>query len=193
MPTLTSDPLTILLNHDAWATRKLLETCRPLTREQFHQKFPIGLGSLHDNLTHIVGVMRRWADRIAERPLREPIMKMLFPGAPPTPEARDRTAEELLVILAEAEADLRVVVETVRARGLDKTVQITWPTKEGGKKTYTFSKGAALTHLFTHGEYHRAQCINMLRHLNVPGISDTLPDIAVVEWQVETESPAIPG
>jgi len=193
MPALTSDPLTVLASHDAWATRKLLETCTKLSRDQFHQKFEIGLGSLHDNLTHIVGVMLRWADRIAERPLREPIMKLPFPGAPPTTQARDRTPQELQAILAEADADLRTVIETARARGLEKPVQVTWPTKEGGKKTYTFSKGAALTHLFTHGEYHRAQCVNMLRHLKAPGVSDALPDIGVIDWQVETESPAVAG
>jgi uncharacterized damage-inducible protein DinB len=190
---LTSDPLSILAAHDAWATRKLLEKCGTLSREQFHQKFEIGLGSLHDNLTHIVGVMLRWADRIGERPMREPIMKLPFAGAPPTTQARDRTARELLAILEEAEADLRVVIETARARGLEKPVQVTWPTKEGGKKTYTFSKGAALTHLFTHGEYHRAQCVNMLRHLKAPGVSDGLPDLGVIDWQAETESPPVLG
>ena len=32
MPTLSSDPLTILAAHDAWATRKLLEVCGKLSR-----------------------------------------------------------------------------------------------------------------------------------------------------------------
>jgi hypothetical protein len=29
---------------------------------------------------------------------------------------------------------------------------------------------------------HRAQCLNMLRRLAVPGISDRLPEIDVLEW-----------
>jgi hypothetical protein len=33
----------------------------------------------------------------------------------------------------------------------------------------------------------------MLRHLNVPGLSDALPDLAVTDWQVATESPGVPG
>jgi uncharacterized damage-inducible protein DinB len=189
MGTLTSDPITVLAAHDSWATRKLLETCTKLSREQFHQKFEIGLGSLHDNLTHIVGVMLRWADRVSGRPLRSPIMKMNFPGAPPTPDARDRTPVELLAILGEAEADLKSIIESVRAKGLANPIQVTWPTKDGGKKTYTFSTGAAIVHLYTHGEYHRAQCVNMLRHLKGPGVSDALPDIGVIDWQSQTESP----
>jgi uncharacterized damage-inducible protein DinB len=149
MPTLSSDPLTILAAHDAWATRILLEKCRGLSREQFHQKFPIGLGSLHDNLSHTVGVMLRWADRIAGRPLRDPIMSFTFPGAPKSPLAKERTPDELLAILDEAEADLRTNMETARARGLQEPIQVTWPSKAGGKAVYTFSKGAALTHLFS--------------------------------------------
>jgi uncharacterized damage-inducible protein DinB len=41
-----------------------------------------------------------------------------------------------------------------------------------------------LIHVTTHGMHHRAQCLNMLRQLAVPGISDRLPEIDVLEWQV---------
>ena len=41
--------------------------------------------------------------------------------------------------------------------------------------------GAALVHALTHAHYHCAQCLNMLRHLNVPGISDKLPELDVVD------------
>jgi hypothetical protein len=30
--------------------------------------------------------------------------------------------------------------------------------------------------------HHRAQCLNLLRHLDVAGISDHLPDIDVLEF-----------
>lgn len=182
---LSSDPLAILAAHDAWATRRLLETCRGLTREQFHRKFPIGLGSLHDNLTHIVGVMRRWADRIAERELRAPIAAI--PGVAPSPDVRERTADELLALLAEAEEDLRRVMEAARARGLGATITAVWPGPDGTPRPVTFTRGAALTHLYTHGEWHRAQCVNMLRHLDIPGVSDRLPAISVTAWQTEVE------
>ncbi len=44
-------------------------------------------------------------------------------------------------------------------------------------KTHRFALGAALVHVTTHGMHHRAQCLNMLRHLSAPGISDRLPEI----------------
>jgi uncharacterized damage-inducible protein DinB len=33
----------------------------------------------------------------------------------------------------------------------------------------------------THGMHHRAQCLNMLRQLAAPGVSDRLPEIDVLE------------
>ena len=76
MPELSSDILNILLAHDTWGTRKLLELCRPLSHEQFHRKFEIGLGSLHETLTHMVSTMRRWADRLENRPPRPALHKI---------------------------------------------------------------------------------------------------------------------
>ena len=42
----TSDPIEILLAHNQWATRQILEACAKLTPQQFHQRFEMGPGSL---------------------------------------------------------------------------------------------------------------------------------------------------
>ncbi|HZW07571.1 MAG TPA: DinB family protein [Phycisphaerales bacterium] len=191
--TLTSDPLDILLAHDDWATRMLLERCRPLTRDQFHKRYDIGMGSLHDNLTHIVGVYRRWTDRIDGRPLRPALSPV--PGRPDIRhDAKDRTPDELLALHGQAVPDLRAVVAKWRATpdGLASLVHPEWPRKEGELNRYTFTRGCCLTHVCSHGTYHRAQCVNMMRHLNAPGLSDDLPDPSVIDWQAETESPPVP-
>ena len=99
---MSADPLDILLRHDAWATREVLRACSGLTDEQWHRRFEIGPGSLHDALTHVVGAM--------------------------------------------------------------------------------------LVHVTTHGMHHRAQCLNMLRHLGVPGISDRLPEIDPLDWQLQAKA-----
>ena len=36
-----------------------------------------------------------------------------------------------------------------------------------GGRAYSFTRGAILTHVMTHGMHHRAQCLNMLRQLAV--------------------------
>nr|ACS68533.1 nuclease inhibitor [uncultured bacterium FLS18] len=154
----TSDAVEILLSHNRWATRKLLETCAALTAEQFHQRFEIGPGSLHDTTTHILGAMRRWGDVLAGRQQRPPL------------EGEKRTPQKLLDLLVEVSGDLEA---SVGAHAPDELVSRTF---EG--KSHTFMRGSVLTHVTTHGMHHRAQCLNMLRQLGV----DPLPPSAVTEW-----------
>ena len=66
----TCNPLDILLKHDRWATRQILDGCNPLTAEQFTQKFEMGPGSLQATLTHILGAQRFWSDLLAGREQR---------------------------------------------------------------------------------------------------------------------------
>ena len=41
----------------------------------------------------------------------------------------------------------------------------------------------------THGMHHRAQCLNMLRQLAAPGVSDRLPEIDVLDWAATRARP----
>jgi uncharacterized damage-inducible protein DinB len=188
MAQLTSDPLEILLAHDAWATRRMLEHCRPLSREQFHKEFEIGLGSLHETLTHIIGTMRRWTDRLAGRTLR-PVLHKVKHMPHLSDDAKDRSVDDLLALHEEAVKDLAALAWASRAKELDQIVTLEWAEPGQAKKRYRLTRGAVFVHVCTHGVHHRAQCLNMLRHLNVPGVSERLPDIDVTDWQVETESP----
>ncbi len=54
----TGDPIKILLKHNQWATAQMIAACRLLGSDQFHQRFEIGCGSLHDSLNHILGAMQ---------------------------------------------------------------------------------------------------------------------------------------
>lgn len=182
----TDNPYLVLLGHNHWATGEILDRCRSLSREQFHQRFEIGLGSLHNTLTHIIGAMLRWSDRIAERPVRPTIERRpaWFTGAS---EARDRDPPELRALLDEGTADLRSVIEARQHEpGHVLSIELASP---GGAKQYSLTVNGALLHALTHGLYHRAQCMNMLRHLAIPGISDTLPDLDVSEWPTFADRP----
>jgi uncharacterized damage-inducible protein DinB len=155
-----------LLRHNAWATRVLLERCRSLTPQQFQQRFDIGPGSLHDALRHIIGAMLRWSDRIADRPVRESIERN------PTPQ----TPEELLALLDQAARELEEVVSRVDRDGrYDEAMRAQF-------RSEPFTRGTAIVHVLTHGMHHRAQALNMLRHL---GATD-LPELDAIEWEVRT-------
>jgi uncharacterized damage-inducible protein DinB len=176
----TSDPVDALLAHNFWATRLILEKCRGLTDEQFRRRFPIGPGDhggLHAILTHIIGAMRRWADRISERPPRPPI-ESWRPGSEQRPPY---TPDELLVLLDEAHRDLGAVVAEARRKGLEREISLPYQSPEG-MKTFTFTAGVGVASAAVHGHYHRAQCMNILRQLNVPGAS-----LDVIDWQEAME------
>jgi uncharacterized damage-inducible protein DinB len=67
------NPITRLLDDYHWANRQSLGVCRALSEEQFHKRFEIGLGTLHDTLTHILSDMRGWTEgqRSRRRPLNQ--------------------------------------------------------------------------------------------------------------------------
>lgn len=102
----------------------------------------MGPGSLHDTLTHVVGAMFRWADRIdgPTRALR-----------PSIEDGSWRTPAELMALLEQAATDLSASVERARACGLETELDVTL-----GGQAYRFTLGAMLVHVTTHGMHHRA-------------------------------------
>ena len=153
-----SDLLEILLAHDQWATGQILSSAEKLTTEQFHQRFDIGPGSLHDTITHMLGAMRAWTQVLA--------------GQTPSPRLEQdgrRSVPELSSLL---ETCAREFSAAAHRGPLDEIVT---RVREG--KTYRFSRGIIVTHVATHGMHHRAQCLNMLRQLGSP-----LPPSSVAEW-----------
>jgi len=155
----TSDILEILLKHDQWATAQILDASAKLTSEQFHQRFEMGPGSLHDTLTHMLGAMRAWTQMLAGQ----------TPG-PRLEQDGKRTPAELAALLESCARDFGA---EAHRRPLDETI-----TRSRDGKTYQFTRGAVLAHVATHGMHHRAQCLNMLRQLGV----SPLPHSSVAEW-----------
>jgi len=156
-----TQPFDILLAHDRWATRNILVACASLTPEQFHQRFEIGPGSLHDTTTHMLGALRGWTDGLT---------RATTPSVRPDRDQRQRTVAELMTLQDEIATAFE---QAARAEPLDTVMRI-----PRGDKTYEFSRGVMITHVTTHGMHHRAQCLNMLRHLGVT----PLPLSSVVEW-----------
>ncbi len=158
----TSNPADILLSHDRWATQNILDACAKLTPEQFHHRFEMGFGSLHDTVTHVLAAMRGWGDLIAGRENR------------PRLEGATRTIAELQALLDEIMADFAA---TAKTHPFEETV-----TRERDGKTYIFTRGAVLTHVTTHGMHHRAQCLNMLRQLGLDQ-----PPSSVMQWAMTAD------
>lgn len=193
---LTPDPIDILIASDAWGTRTILTICATLPPEQFHRKFPIGLGSLHDTIAHVISAARRWTDRLADRPLRP---SLITPPSAPQLKGDDvpLTPQQLLVHIDDAERDLKQTMDRIkRENRLGSTLTLEWPAgpdQPNVTKIYTFTRACIIAHITTHGYHHRAQCLNMLRQLGapVPGVTPGLPEPSAVDWQVAHESPPV--
>jgi len=168
------DTLDIMLEHNAWATREVLRACGALDDGAWHRTFEIGPGSLHDTLTHIVGAMFRWADRIdgAPREVR-----------PSIEDGTRRTPIELRALLDLAAADLAASAARARHRGLATALDVTL-----GGRLYRFTLGGMLVHVATHGTHHRAQCLNMLRRLEIAGVSDRLPELDFLACELSSHA-----
>jgi len=165
------DPIEILLAHDRWATGNVIEACDALSTDQFHQAFEIGPGSLHDTVVHIIGAMRGWTDMV---------MNVNPPRA--CLEQSRHSVSEIRTLHEQTTGEFETAA---RAGKLEDLLHA-----ERGGKRYTFARGAVITHVLTHGMHHRAQCLNMLRHL---GIKEE-PPLSVLQWMLTTSPPdAISG
>lgn len=157
-----TEPHAVMIAHDRWANGLLYERCRSLSEEQFHQRFEMGCGSIHDNLVHNLGAMRGWADVLNASESR-PRLEM------------DRRSIDELVALHD---QVTVEFEAAALQGEFADVLI----RDRGEKVYTFTRGGILVHVMTHSMHHRAQCLNMLRHLGV----EDLPASSGMEWMLES-------
>ncbi len=119
----------------------------------------MGLGSLHDTIIHMLGAMRTWTESLAGKE----------PG-PRLEQGGNRPVVEIITLL---DACSRELAAEAHRLPLGETIS---RVREG--KTYQFIRGAVLTHVTTHGMHHRAQCLNMLRHLGVA----PLPPSSVAIW-----------
>lgn len=184
MPTpITSDSYDILLAHNLWGTREILKLARKLSPEQFVRPFPIGpaeKGGLHGILAHVVGAMGRWSDRIAGRSPRPPLAPAWTGYSGPMDE-RGKTADELDALLQINHDDLAALAPSIR-KDPGRLVHLDF-----GGEPHTFTASCAYIHVLTHGHYHHAQCVNILRQFAIPGVSDALPELDVTDWQATSD------
>ena len=157
------DILDRLLGHDAWTTRQLLLRSLGLSDEQLDRRFMIGHGSLRDTLVHIIWNMEAWKDMICERPLR------------PRPGRDAATMERLIERLDAGASEFGQVARRLRDEGRLDDVFLDAADDPPVRKTF----GGAIAHVVTHSMHHRAQVLNIMRHL---GMSDLIEG-DVLGWE----------
>lgn len=168
---MTTDPLKILLEHHCWATRVILDLCEPLTNQQLRQEFPIGPGSLHATLSHLIGCVQNWTARAGGRPYAEP--------------DGEKSIAQFRQQLEDSVSGIRDLIDSAAADGkLNELCSEFFRMPDGQSIEFKFTRVAAIVHCLVHGTHHRAQCLNMLRQLGV----SPLPDIDPMDWHYRTET-----
>lgn len=158
-----TDPALVLLQFERWANQRLFDACSNLSDEDLDREFEMGLGSLRANLIHVIGAIRGWTDLLnrAEEPRFQP------KHDPPGP-----SIDQLRILHDEVMDDFEAATTSGKPSDLFR------PEREG--RTYRFSRGGVLAHVTTHSMHHRAQCLNMIRHLGVP----EQPESSVFQWML---------
>jgi uncharacterized damage-inducible protein DinB len=133
-----------------WARDGLLVLAASLSDRQLDQPFAMGAGSLRATLQHHYGAERAWAQRTGT------------PGAATLPRADTLTAVADLMRAAQSLAGARCAWLATLSDG-DLRRDVAYADRDG--KTQTNALGDILLHVCNHGVHHRAQAVNMLRHI----------------------------
>ncbi len=140
------------------ARGKVLDATRALDAAGYARTFPIGLGSLARTLTHILMCEWYYVERMQRREV-PPYERWQFrdeepPGLAELEEEWGRQAERTRAAIR----GVRDWGERIEYRGDDDATR---------PMVYAPSAGDIFTQLVLHEVHHRAQAMNMLRHLGV--------------------------
>lgn len=149
----------VLYEYNAWANRRTLEACAPLTREQFLRDMKSSFPSVRDTLAHIYGAQFIWLERWNSRAptmLPNPADFDTLDQIPDKLEVTDRQLIDFAYALTpeslSRELHYRMFNGTEQSGLLASTVQ----------------------HVANHGSYHRRQVTTMLRQLGAKAVSTDL-------------------
>lgn len=150
------------LQHDAWATRTLLQIADRLSHEQFHRDMDIGHRTIGQTFSHIVRNMECWTD--------------LMLGVDVRPRPTDEpTVETLLSRMDAILPQLLTLAETITHQSRMNECFVDQLDSPPRFKSY----GATFLHLVTHGAHHRAQLLYMMRRIGI----QELPECDSLAWE----------
>jgi uncharacterized damage-inducible protein DinB len=149
----------VLYDYNAWANRRMLESCAALTPEQFLQDMKSSFASVRDTLAHIYGAEFIWLERWNSR----------LPNALPKP-ADFPDLQSIRVRLTEMDRALQDFAAGLTAEKLSHHLH--YRLLNGTPMSGPL--GPMLQHLANHSTYHRGQIATLLRQLGTKSISTDL-------------------
>lgn len=156
---MTVDDIRLLYDYDAWANHRTLDSCMPLTNEEFTRDLKSSFPSVRDTLAHIYGAQWLWLERWHGR------VPNVLPSAGDFPDLQTLRAR-----WAEHERHLNTFIGSLTPAELQRVIK------------YRNTKGTPfegvlepmLAHVINHSTYHRGQVVTLLRQLGASVVATDL-------------------
>jgi uncharacterized damage-inducible protein DinB len=163
-----------LHQHRAWVNENLLNAALRLSEAQLRQPFPIGQGSIWKSLLHLYAGEFVWLEALLGNDDR------VVPGDLPRQIPGNQlgqdgfaTLNELRREWARLEERWKRYLAALSPEALDEPVY-KWRSAPGQAQRLATSRTDVLLHVCTHAQYTTAQAVNMLRHIGVEKLPDTM-------------------
>ena len=168
------DPfLEVCYQSDSWATRHLLEECCLLTQEQFERPLGMGNGTLEHTLTHLVGAMMFFTDRLNRS----------APRPRPDRDGHTHSPAELLGYFDVIRPEFyQAVVRCTETHALTDILNWTDSDSVPADPEDQITYAVALAQMLDHSIHHRAQALDMLTRLGVERPMEWHP----FEWEASS-------
>jgi len=154
-----------LFDNGDWAQQRVLAVCCKLPATALDREFDMGLKTIRATLLHVLYAETWW--------LKNWIGKT-------KPEFKEFDAslamEDLPRRHTEHAAARNAYLSSLGDGELNRMVH----TQPAPGKEFAFPLGPSMLQLWHHGAHHRAQLVNMLRHVGA-----TLPEVDVIKWLME--------
>jgi uncharacterized damage-inducible protein DinB len=165
------DLLRRLHRHRAWVNGNLLTAAATLSDEQLRSAFQIGQGSVWKSLVHLYAAEYVWLEALLGNE------GALVPGDLPGKIPGNQQGEGGITGLD----DLRQKWSALEQRWIGYLASLTPPALEGvvyrkssSGQRFGTRRSDVLLHVCTHAHYTAAQVVNMLRHVGVEKLPDTM-------------------
>jgi uncharacterized damage-inducible protein DinB len=172
--------------HRRWVNENLLAAANPLSDEHLRRSFPIGQGSIWKSLVHLYAAEFVWLEALLgnDNALVRGDLTRGIPG--------NQLGQGGFTSLPELRQEWTTLAErwgnylaTIPMQALDEPVyRIALST---GKRSAT-RRADVLLHVCMHAQYTTAQVVNMLRHVGVEKLPDTM--LISLARQEEAKAPA---
>ena len=160
-----------LHQHRAWVNGNLLTAAATLSQEQLRSEFQIGQGSVWKSLVHLYAAEHVWLEALLGNE------GFLVPGDLPGKIPGNQQGEGGITGLD----DLRQKWSDLEQRWIGYLATLTPSTlaevvyrKSSSGKRFGTRRSDVLLHVCTHAHYTAAQVVNMLRHVGVEKLPETM-------------------